>query len=57
MFTNYHAQEVLTNNKKLIDYLHTLDDVRQGSGETEIHWYALKMLLEEIKALRELNGR
>lgn len=52
MFTNFDAQHVLSSNRFLESYLETMKYVKQGSGETEIHKWALKVLLEEILSLR-----
>ena len=53
MITNYDVQQLLHSTNKLRVELDTLHDIRQGSGETIIHLYAYKQLLEEILALRE----
>ena len=53
MFTNYDAQKVLSNKSELRIYLETLKDINSGLGSTEIHLWALKQLLEEVKACRQ----
>lgn len=53
MITNFDVQQMLHSTNKLRLELDRLVDVKQGSGETTIHLYAYKQLLEEILALRE----
>jgi hypothetical protein len=59
MFTNYDAQQVLNHKDKLFEMLTEMKDVKPGSGQTEIHLYALRSLLEEIawyRAFKKYTG-
>jgi hypothetical protein len=48
MFSNYDAQKLLNSNDELRRYLIEMKDIGPGSGETNIHLYALQQLIEEI---------
>jgi hypothetical protein len=48
MFTNYDAQKLLNSNDEIRRRLTEMKDIGPGSGETTIHLYALKQLIEEI---------
>jgi hypothetical protein len=56
MITNQDVQEILNSNERLFQEIEKLNGVNPGSGETNIHWYAYKRLLEELAWHRSFNN-
>jgi hypothetical protein len=57
MITNYEAQRIVHSNEVLDKAIENLEYVEAGWGTVEIHLYAYKQILLELRACRTELGR